>query len=146
MIANLLRVQTPLEYASVEVLTCSGANGAKRRAGRKPGARVTNRATPNSKVGSSGYTFMSRTTGRHFVCACAKIRLISSPNSIFTRSDKNTNFGAIFSHFTLKYLRLTIHKLTGKRRKFLKTNCKFKIGCGIKYIFAGKTRNIWMLT
>ena len=85
-------------------------------------------------------------TAGHFVCACAKIRLISSPNSIFTRSDKNTNFGGIFSHFTLKYVCLTIHKLTGKGRKFLKTNCKFKIGCGIKYIFAGKTGNIWMST
>ena len=85
-------------------------------------------------------------TGRHFVCACAKTRLIPSPNSIFTRSDKNTNFGAIFSHFTLKYLCQTIHKLTGKGGKLLETNCTFKIGCGIKYIFAGKTRNIWMLT
>ena len=77
-------------------------------------------------------------TAGHLICACAKIWLISS-SSIFTRSDKNTNFGAIFSHFTFKYLRLTIHKQTEKgSRKFLKTNCTFKIGCRIKYIFAAK--------
>ena len=82
--------------------------------------------------------YISTSTGGHFVRSMRENSAHFLSNSIFTTNDKNTNFGAIFSHFTLKYVCLTIHKLTGKGRKILKTNCRFKIGCGIKYIFAGK--------
>ena len=55
MYLNTSKIQEYKQTSQGHTLSqiCPRANGAKRRSGRKPGARVTNRALAKSKVGSS---------------------------------------------------------------------------------------------